>query len=219
MSPERAYPWTALLDALGPERLESIRAALKAAGSGALDRDAFLLMAAVGRVLRDLVPGDAPADAVPSYGALLHMLYLHWDRGSPVRSLERSALTALLSAPPPAPAAAPRPDVCYLQLPERVVWAAPGPGAAHEPLDGVFVAAEPARLRVLGVLGFRPERAGFTTIEADAPVPTPPAPARADGSAPFTTVLPAGARVGFFSVISAAELAALASLALAAAPG
>ncbi len=104
-----------------------------------------------------------------------------------------------------------------MQLPERLVWAAPSAGAAHEPLDGLFVATTPARVQVLAVLGFRQERQGFTTIDVSAPLPVTTLPARADGSAPFSTVLPAGDRMGFVSVTSEDELACLALLALAAA--
>jgi len=216
VSGARVYPWTALVEALGEAQFEAIRAALAAAGTDPLDRDAFLLAAAVGRVLRDLVPADAPAEAVTSYGALLHMLYLHWDRGWPVRSLDRPAVTSLLTTRPAAPATA-TPGICYVQLPERIVWAAPATGTAHEPMDGFFTALEPTRLRVLAILGFRPERHGFTTIEAEAAVPAPAPRERPEGSAPFATVLPAGERLGLFSVVGPAELAALASLALAAA--
>jgi hypothetical protein len=219
VSGARAYPWTGLVEALGEARFSEIRPALAAAGTDPLDRDAFLLQAAVGRILRDLVPADAPAEAVTSYGALLHMLYLHWDRGWPVRSLDRATAVSLLAAPPVAAAPETAPGVCYVQLPERLVWAAPAPGAAHEPMDGLFVARGSTRLSVLAVLGFRPERLGFTTIEAETPVPGPAPRPRRDGSAPFATVLPAGGRMGLFSVVSPEELAALGSLAVATAEG
>ncbi len=215
MSEPRPLPWSALFEALGPGNFEAMRTALAAAGTDAFDRDAFLLDGAVGRVLRDLVPADAPAEAVTEYGALLHALYLHWSAGSPVRSLDRAAAETLLSAPPREAGATEGPPAVYVQLPERLVWAAPAPGAPHEPMDGVFVLRAPGRCRVLAVLGFRPDRQGFTTVAADAPLPSRLAP-RGDGSPPFSTVLPAGARMGLFSVTTPAELAALALLALAA---
>ena len=212
----RPLPWASLIEALGESRFAAVRAALAKAGTDPLDRDAFLFDGAVGRLLRDLVPADAPADAVSEYGALLHVLYLHWDAGSPVRSLERAAATALLSAPPEQIAAAPAPSAVYVQLPERLVWAAAAPGAPHEPLDGAFVLQSLGRCRVLAVLGFRPDRQGFTTIEAESPLP-PRLEKRPDGSPPFATVLPAGERMGLFSVTTAPELSALALLALSAA--
>ncbi len=215
---ERALPWTALVEALGVERFDEIRAALGEAQTDPLKRDAFLLNGAVGRLLRDLVPEDAPTEAVNSYGALLHMLYLGWDRGWPVQRPDRSALESALRGPTP-DTLHPAPGyLSYLQLPERLIWAEPEPGAAHEPVDGLFVhAGEPAR--ALALLGVRPGREGFTTIEADlalaAELPGP----RPDGSPAFACVIPGGDRAGIFSVVDGRELAALALLAAAAAAG
>ena len=216
MSTPRPLPWTALIEALSEASFEAMRAALAKAGTDPFDRDAFLLEGAVGRVLRDLVPADAPADAVTEYGALLHALYLHWSQGSPVRVLERGVATALLSAPPDGVPLPTEPPVVYVQLPERLVWAASAPSAPHEPMDGVFVLQSSGRCRALAVLGFRLDRQGFTTIESDAPIP-PRLERRSDGSPPFATVLPAGDRLGLFSVTSPSELALLALLALSAA--
>lgn len=213
MSAPRPFPWTALVEALGEDNFEAMRVALAKAGTDPFDRDAFLLDGAAGRVLRDLVPPDAPADAVTQYGALLHALYLHWSRGSPVHVLERDVATALLSAPPQSVPTVAGPTVAYVQLPERLVWAAPAPGAPHEPMDGIFVMQSASAGRTLAVLGFRPDRQGFTTIEAELPSP-PGLDPRPDGSPPFATVLPAGERMGLFSVTTAPELALLALLAL-----
>lgn len=218
MSATRLLPWSALIEALGESRFEAMRAALAKAGTDPLDRDAFLLDGAVGSVLRDLVPADAPAEAVTPYGALLHALYVHWAHGSPVRVLERSVATALLSAPPEKAPPAEAPVACYVQLPERLVWAAPAPGAPHEPMDGIFVTRSEHRSRALAVLGFRPDRQGFTTIESETPPPFRIEP-RPDGSLPFATALPAGERMGLFSVTTAPELALLALLALSASRG
>ncbi len=214
----RSYPWPALIEALGEARFAEIRRALGAAGADPLDRDRFLLEGAVGQVLRDLVPGDAPADALTWYAALLQMLYLHWDAGAPVHVVDRDTVAARLAAPPERAAATPPARATYLQLPERLVWAAPLAGGPHEPLDGAFVVGTGGRIRALGVLGFRPERLGFSTIEAEAPVPMP-RPVRPDGTATFATVLPAGERMGYFSLTSEAELAFLSLLALPEGPG
>ncbi len=215
----RPLPWSALIEALGERSFEAMRSALAAAGTDAADRDAFVLDAAVGRVLRDLVPADAPAAAVMRYGALLQALYLHWSHGLPVCTLERDAAAALLLAPPPLGAGtAAAPATTYVQLPERLVWATPAPGAPHEPMDGIFVHQWKGGTRALAVLGFRPDRQGFTTLEAEA-APGARLEPRPDGSRPFSTVLPAGERMGFFSVTTASELTFLALLALAVARG
>ena len=160
---------------------------------------------------------SGPAETLTAYAGLLHAFYLHWAVGRPIRVAGRERLRARLAAP--AVPASPAPGVSYVQLPERLVWAAPAPDAAHEPLDGMFVVAAPDRVRVLAVLGFRPGREGFTTMEAVSPLPPVSPTARDDGAAPFATVLPAGERMGFFSVTSESELVALALLAHAEAAG
>ncbi len=105
-----------------------------------------------------------------------------------------------------------------MQLPPNLVWAEPVPGAPHEPMDGMFVAADEGWVRAVAVLGFRTEREGFTTAETRAALPlAAPAP-RDDGSAPFSSRLPAGERAGLISVADETELAQLSLLALGAAP-
>jgi hypothetical protein len=153
---------------------------------------------------------------VTEYAALLHLLYLHWYAGQPVRTLDREALEAALAdlAPLRRPPAAP--GVRYVQLPERTVWAEPNPGEPHEPLDGCYVLLSASAVTVLAILGFRPERGGFTIVEAAAPFPLGVPGPRPDGAAPFANVLPAGDRMGFRSVVSPGELVALALLCVAA---
>ncbi|MEK6767633.1 MAG: hypothetical protein AABY85_01450 [Gemmatimonadota bacterium] len=212
----RPLPWTALVAALGEKRFEEIREALAGAKTDALNRDAFLLNGTVGQLLRDLVPEDAPAESVNGYGALLHMLYVHWGRAWPVTRIAEPALRAALEATPPY-TMHPKPFVSYIQLPERLVWAEPERGAPHEPVDGLFAVAASTSVRVLAVLGFRAEREGFTTIECgfDLPIATPGL--RPDGTPAFTSLIPGGLRAKLFSVADPHESAALALLALAAA--
>ena len=213
----RTLPWTALVEALGVAPFEGIRTAVLRDGVDATDRDAFLMVSAAGALLRDLTPPDAPAEAVHPYGALLHGLYLLWDAKWPVVAPDRAALERAL-----ADAAIPHRShvdegTAYVQLPERVVWAEPAPGEAHEPLDGCIVTVTETAVTVLAVLGFRPEREGFTTLEATSRLPLPPLQRRPDGSAPFASTLPAGDRAGLRSVATPQELAVLAFLARSAA--
>jgi hypothetical protein len=205
----RALPWSALVEALGEERFTQVRDSLTARGTDALVRDAFLLDPAAITLLRDLVPREAPTETLHAYGALLHALYLCWDAAFPVRSVSTDRLRLALGSRSPLPA--PRsPLVCYVQLPERLCWAEPAPGEAHEPLDGMFVSVRGRRLAVVAVLGFRPERGGFTTIEAELDLPLELPPQRSDGRPAFAPVLPGGDRAQLLSVVDAHELAALA---------
>lgn len=216
MSSERPLPWTDLVEVIGTKPFEDITEALTGARVDPADRDAFLLLGPAGALLRELMPADAPAQAVTEYGALLHVLYLHREAGHPVRALDRATLERALAdfAPLGRPPAAP--GVWYVQFPERLVWAETAPDVPHEPLDGSFALVSAARASVLAVLGFRPERGGFTTVEAVSALPVTPPPPRPDGSAPFASLLPAGERAHLRSVATPDELVALALLALAA---
>lgn len=216
MGAERPLPWTALVQALGEKRFEEIREALAGAKIDALERDAFLLNGTVGQLLRDLVPEDAPAESVNGYGALLHMLYILWERDWPVTRVSAEKLRAALDSPTPL-TLHPTPFLSYIQLPERLVWAEPERGAPHEPVDGFFVVAASTSVRVLAVLGFRAEREGFTTIEGGLELPAPAPGLRPDGTPAFTSLIPGGLRAKLFSVADPHESAALALLALAAA--
>lgn len=217
MTTPRPLPWTALFDAIGKSRFEEIRTAVRHDRVDAANRDEFLMVASAGGLLREIVPPEASADAVLAYGALLQMLFLLWDAGWPVTTLNRPMLDRALADFEPLGHPPTAPGVVYVQLPERAVWAEPAPGEPHEPLDGCFVSLSDSRATVLAVLGFRADREGFTTIEADAPLPlAPPAP-RPDGTAPFSSALPSGERAGLRSLVTPQELLALALLARAAA--
>ena len=170
---------------------------------------------AVGQLLRETMPDEAPADTVTAYGALIHMIYLAWAAGWPVVTVGADALRTALAQPLPLSHSPTLPRVSYLQLPPSVVWAEPVAGEPHEPLDGAFVLAETGRVHVLGVLGFRAGRDGFTTMEGAIRLPAPPPGPREGGSAPFASVLPAGDRAKLVSVVDEHELAALALLAMA----
>lgn len=216
MTTPRPLPWTALFDAIGASRFEEIRTAMRHDRVDAANRDEFLMVASAGGLLREMIPPEASADAVLAYGALLHMLFLLWDAGWPVATLDRPMLDRALADFEPLSHPPTAPGVVYVQLPERVVWAAPAPGEPHEPLDGCFVSLRASRASVLAVLGFRADREGLTTIAADALLPLAPPSPRPDGAPPFSSALPSGDRAGLRSVVTPQELLALALLARAA---
>jgi len=213
LSAARALPWTELVSAIGEERFAEIRDALAAAGTDDLNGDAFVLNGTVANLLRDLMPDDAPADAITAYAALLHMLYVCWARDWPVVMIGADQLRAAVAKP-----RHPTPDTrhlaCYVQLPERLAWAEPGEGEAHEPLDGIFLIATATRADALAVLGFRAARDGFTTMEGAVALPSTPPPPRAGGLPAFASTLPGGNEARLISVVDAHELCALALLAV-----
>lgn len=214
----RALPWTALMEALGEQRFVEIRESLERNRVNPLERDAFVLDGTVGNLLRDVMAEDAPAETVNAYAALLHMLYLAWSEGWPVIAVDAAALRSAVASPRRPTTEDRRRLFSYVQLPENLVWAEPVPGAPHEPVDGGFLVQRDELVTALAVLGFRPEREGFTTAEAAVRVPVTPPP-RPDGSAPFASRLPGGERAGLVSVADETELVALLLLAAGSAPG
>jgi hypothetical protein len=214
----RALPWTELFTAIGEERFVEIRTSLAASGMDVFVRDAFVMNGAVGQLLRETMPDEAPAETVNAYAALIHMTYLAWAAGWPVRTASEAALRAALSDPSPLSHSPALPRISYLQLPPNLVWAEPVAGEPHEPMDGAFVVTAADHVHVLGVLGFRSGRDGFTTMEGAITLPAPTPGPRPDGRAGFASTLPAGERAGLFSVVDEHELAALALLALAPGP-
>ena len=206
---ERPLPWTGLLYGIGEPHFQEIRESLTAAKLDDLDRDAFVLNGAVGAVLRDLVPEEAPADTINAYGALLHMLYAAWVRDWPLVTVTEAQLRSALTGNYPLAHSPTFPLVCYVQLPERLVWGEPVAGDAHEPLDGVFVIATQDRVHALAILGFRVEREGSTTMEGAITLPAPPSGARESGASAFTSELAGGEAAGLISVVDEHELATL----------
>jgi len=219
MTGARALPWTKLVGAIGDARFGEIRTDLEARGTADLDRDAFLMNGAVAVLLREMVPEDAPADTITAYGALLHSIYCCWARDWPVAAISADQLRDVLSPDshlaPHTSHLDPRPSTaCYVQLPARLVWAEPAPGAAHEPLDGILLLVHSDRAMALAVLGFHELREGFTTMEGELRLPAPAPALRSGGAAPFASVLPGGDLAKLFSVVDTHELVGLALLAL-----
>ena len=212
MTGARALPWTKLVGAIGDARFGEIRTDLEARGTADLDRDAFLMNGAVAVLLREMVPEDAPADTITAYGALLHSIYCCWARDWPVAATSPDHLRDALLHPSHLTARAS--TACYVQLPARLVWAEPAPGAAHEPIDGILLLVHSDRAMALAVLGFHELREGFTTMEGELRLPAPAPALRSGGAAPFASVLPGGDLAKLFSVVDTHELVGLALLAL-----
>ena len=168
----------------------------------------------VGRLLREIVPEDAGADALEVHALLLHHAYQFWaakQRVYPIgeealrRAIDEKRITTRL------PRAA-----LYLQLPELRIWGAPNEDSPPEPLDGMFVseAGVAGAISVLAIFGMRPDRPGFSAVglegRADEDDPTASeieiAAMRDDGSAPFGPQLAGGTAAGLYSVANPGEL-------------
>jgi len=202
--------WREVFDAIGEPRFAEMRDALIQDDVGLFDRDRFLLHGTVAAVLRDLVPDEAPLGTVITYGTLLHFLYIGWHRGWPGGVVDAARLRYELGGT--APIRPPEEGHAFgtYGLPPRLVWGRPDPDGAAEPVDVVFADVGPERLRALALLGAREGRDGFSTLEADVPLPLAWPGPRDDGSQAFASVLPGGDRAGLISLTTTHELAYLA---------
>ncbi|MGH7607052.1 MAG: hypothetical protein ACREME_06900, partial [Gemmatimonadales bacterium] len=186
----RATPFTLVFAELAAERFPAIADVLAREAISSANRDHFVLLEPVGRLLRDIVPLDAGADALEAYLLLLHHAYRHWAASGRVyriaaNALDRAAAGRRITTHLPHPA-------LYLQVPELRVWGTPTPGGPPEPLDGVFVSetAVPGNITALAIFGMREGRPGFSAVgvegRADSGDPAggeiEVAAARADGS-------------------------------------
>ena len=195
-------------------RFPAIAEALQQDGTAPDDRDRFVLVEPVGRLLHEIIPEGSGAEALETHVLLLHTAFLYWSSGCLVyriseQALQRAIATREITCDPRQPA-------LYLQLPELRVWGSPTPGTPPEPLDGMFVSRgrQPGGVAVLAIFGMRPDRPGFSAVgiegRADSDEPgqneIEVAAAREDGSAPFGPMLAGGFTAGLHSVANAGEL-------------
>ncbi len=188
-------------------RFPAIAEALQQDGAVATDRDRFVLLEPVGRLLKEIVPEDAGADALEVHVLLLHHAYLFWAAKQQVHEISEQALRQAIDArqittqlPQPA---------FYLQLPELRVWGAPNEDSPPEPLDGMFVSETGAagEIAVLAIFGMRPDRPGFSAVGLEGRADSIEiAAAREDGSAPLGPRLAGGTAAGLYSVANPGEL-------------
>jgi hypothetical protein len=202
----RLTPFALVFESIAQESFPKIRAAATSGGIDLLDRDAFLLIPDVLALLRELRSDEGVGEAMDQLAALLHHAYVLWDTGNLTLAISREQLAELAAQPsaiPAGPREAPRPY--YAQFPERGIWAQVVPGTPAEPLDGCFIHLTPqGELRVLGVFGFRPERMGFSVVEAAGI--RPEGLRRRDGSPLFSSTLSGGAAAGVYSLTGSEEL-------------
>jgi hypothetical protein len=192
--------------------------------------DLFTLLAAASDAVRDIVPPEAPADALEQHRVILFHVFNFWRFGRRLYLLETPVARYLVEAAPrvlDGKLPVPRPS-CYLQLPANLFWASIGPDTPPEPVDGFFMTAfdgtdslgDPYRhVHGLMVLGIRRNRAGFSVIPFETesgPGITSEwaaAPGR-DAGSDFENVLPGGEMAGMYSILTTAEALKLLTRAL-----
>jgi hypothetical protein len=203
----RPTPFDLVFEQIAPESFPGIRDALERSRTDDRDRDAFLMQREVVTVVRELRPDEGIGEGIDRLAALLHHAYLFWAAGGQVIDIPDPKLLGILDRTAETQAAGfDPPPACYVRLPERRIWAEVLAGQAHEPLDGCFIdtAVDEETLRVLGVFGVHPDRAGFSVVEAVGPRASNLA--RVDGSRIFSSTLPGGSRAGLFSLAGEEEL-------------
>jgi hypothetical protein len=210
----RRTPFELAFTDLARDRFPAIAQVLERDALSSADRDRFVLLEPVGRLLREIAPDGTGADALEAHMLMLHHAYRHWAGGGRVYRvgeavLHRAAAGTSITSHLPNPS-------LYLQLPELKVWGTPTVDGTAEPLDGLFVteAVEPGGIAVLAIFGIREGRPGFSAVglegHADADDPTGSeievAAARDDGSERFSPTLAGGAQAGLYSLANAGEL-------------
>jgi len=219
----RVTPYELILGPLERDAFPEIRAEAEQRGRDPFVHDDFLLLGLVGATLSAMIADDAPPDAVDQYGELLWQGYRFWAAGRRLYSFGDAATSRLIAreydmagwhlAAPPS---------CYLQFPNQRFWTRVGPDAPYEPVDGCFVAADESTahgrtrvaLRVLLVLGLRPERPGISLVIARLELDAAEAEPRASapwlaGENPFSTSLPGGEKRKLLVLSTEGELETL----------
>jgi hypothetical protein len=212
VSPSRPHPFDLLFGTFRAEHFPAIRQAL----GDERDVNAFVLAAPALELLRDLRPDEGFGDAVDGFVALVHAAYLFWCDGEQTRSAADPAtrrLAAASTATPDAPLIGAAGAARYVQVAPRLIWGQLDPDAPFEPLDGWFSwAVGTNMLRVVACFGLHEQRPGVSVVVAEGRAPG--AIARADGTPPFSPVMPGGNAAGLLAVVAPEELLLLAWRAL-----
>lgn len=199
----RPTPFDVALGHLPAERFPPLREALAQGGRDARDRDAFLMTREAVQLIRDLRPDEGVGEMIDQLAAFVHHAFVFWDAGERVVPLASPAMDQLLAAASTGAPAAGGPF--YAPVPERRLWAEVVEGAPIEPLDGCAIHDHPdGGIRVLGIFGMRPDRGGFSVVEAAGL--RAPALAREDGSPLFASRLAGGMAADLHSIAGEEEL-------------
>lgn len=210
----RPTPFELVFGEVAPSRFPAITEALQQEGADPNDRDRFVLLEPVGRLLQELVPEQAGADGLEGHVLLLHHAYLFWAAGERIYEIDDDVVRRAV-AEPDITTVLPESSQ-YLQLPELRVWGSPNATTPPEPLDGMFVSRGMGdhTVDMLAIFGMRPDRPGFSAVgvegRADPDDPTAReievAASREDGTPAFGPKLAGGTAAGLYSIANAGEL-------------
>lgn len=199
-------------------------------GVDAARKDMFGFLSSAGSALHEMVPAEAPPDALDQHRAMLFHAFNFWRYGKWLYLFESAVARYLVEAAPAlsgwqvvVPHAA-----LYIQLPANLFWASIAPDTPPEPIDGFFVTvadgtdplgASYHQIDALMVLGIRRHRAGFSVIPFETEVGPGIAAewmevqGRPEGK-DFENILPGGEMTGLYSILTTAEALKLLARAL-----
>jgi hypothetical protein len=211
---QRTHPYELVFNQELEAKLDAISAEAAERDVDTANPDRLGLLISAGELLRELVPADAPPDAIQQVARLIFHCYHYRAHGRQNFEIEEPVLRELLSTglvatpghvDPPAAAG-------YVLLPRNRVWSRITADAHAEALDGFFFCYG----WVLYVLGLMPGRPGFSIMEVNAAraedeiTSVAELKARAEGD-DFANVLPGGELQGHFAITNTAEAVKLAA--------
>lgn len=210
----RVTPYELVFEQYGIAEREFPGIVAEAETSGLTDsrRDQFALMSTVSSLLQRLLPEQLDPASLDAYVDILFYCYHFWRAGCPLYVVPSDVARALVEAPPDLGdwSAEGRGRTAYFELPRNQFWAAVTEGEPPEPVDGVFLqlgaGVESTEIRLLTVLGMRPDRPGFSvaSLAADAERTREVAEAGA-----FRSEIPGADLAGIYSLQRASEAATL----------
>lgn len=208
----RVTPYELVFEQYGIAEQEFPAIAREAQASGVKDsrREQFAHMSSVSALVQGLLPEELDPATIDAYVDILFHCYHFWRAGCPLYVVPADLARALVESPPDVRgwSVGDRSTTAYFELPRNQFWAAVTEGGPPEPVDGLFLQleAESRVVRVLTVLGMRPDRPGFSVAALRADIERSPEVVGADA---FRSDIPGADLAGIYSLQRASEAAAL----------
>ncbi len=211
---ERSHPYNLIFNVAMEAKLAAISGEAVERDVDIMDADRLGMLLSTGELLRELLPEDAPGEAIQQIARLVfHCFHFH-AAGQQTFEIGEEVLRELLSTgfvagpvhiAPPAIAG-------YVMLPRNRVWSRITEDAHAEALDGFFFVGD----QILYVLGLMQGRPGFSIMEVSAARAYEETTSVADLKArdegdDFSNVLPGGELQGHFAITNTAEALKLAA--------